>query len=548
MSDSDKGTVPPIVHGLSQRAGHALIALEKLLFRRLPADEARAVRQHVDEEADLTERYVLMCALSAGIATLGLLQSSTAVVIGAMLVSPLMSPIAKLGFAFASLDGKRAQDAARVLAIGAAVGVFLGMLLTWMSPIRNATPEIIGRTAPTLLDLAVAVLSGLAGGYATVHRRGETAIGVAIATALMPPLATLGYSLAVGRFDFAAGALLLFLTNLAAISFSFALVARIRGVARPMAKVEFKWRYVIMGLAAFLVLATPLALTLLRVSHETRASMVAREEICRALKIDPSQVAQLTVSWASLNDPDISATAITPAFDDDAQKQVEQRLVDRLGSPVNLRLQQIVAADPRAQTQALIDAAIANDGVNKAPVQPSAPIDQVRKASRMPVGQAWADAGSHSVILLAAPSNTWGLADYRAEETRLSALGFGWTVRIIPPYQTRLPVIFGDDSALVGSEQRTSIDTAVWALKRWGVNAVVVEGFSGPRPAASKTTRMLAETRAAGVSALLEAQQIRTTVRLGDQVTGKALAGEGEDRLRAADIIAFGGGAGPSAP
>ncbi|HRK63644.1 MAG TPA: DUF389 domain-containing protein, partial [Terricaulis sp.] len=120
--------------------------LRRLLLRRLPAEEAADVREHVDEEGRLTERYALMCALSAGIATLGLLQSSSAVVIGAMLVSPLMGPIAKLGFEFGSLDARRAQEAARVVLIGAAVGVGIGMVLTWLSPIRNATPEIIART------------------------------------------------------------------------------------------------------------------------------------------------------------------------------------------------------------------------------------------------------------------------------------------------------------------------------------------------------------------------------------------------------------------
>lgn len=224
---------------VAQSLRTTLIALRRLLLRRLPAEEARDVRRQVAADGALSERYALMCALSAGIATLGLLQSSSAVVIGAMLVSPLMSPIAKLGFSFASFDAHRAQQAARVLGIGALIGIALGMVLTWFSPIRNATPEIIARTAPTLLDLAVAVLSGLAGGYATVHRRGETAIGVAIATALMPPLATVGYSIAVARWDFAAGASLLFLTNLAAIAFSFALVARVRGVVRPIERIPF---------------------------------------------------------------------------------------------------------------------------------------------------------------------------------------------------------------------------------------------------------------------------------------------------------------------
>ena len=135
-----------------------------VLLPDLGEDEAQAMRQSVAEQGALTSGFMLMCALSAGIATLGLLQSSVAVVIGAMIISPLMAPIAALGLGFASLDGHRIRDAARVVVIGAAIGILTGLLITWISPIRNATPEIIGRTQPTLLDLAIALLSGIAGG------------------------------------------------------------------------------------------------------------------------------------------------------------------------------------------------------------------------------------------------------------------------------------------------------------------------------------------------------------------------------------------------
>jgi uncharacterized hydrophobic protein (TIGR00271 family) len=182
-----------------------------VLLPDMSDEEAAAIRQQVEDDGRLSRGFALMCGLAAGIAMLGLLQSSTAVVIGAMLVSPLMGPIAALGFGFAALDGHRIRDAAKVVAVGAAIGILTGILITWLSPIRNATPEIIARTQPTLLDLVVALLSGLAGGYASVMKKGGTAIGVSIATALMPPLATVGYGLAVWQPAFAIGALLLFL-------------------------------------------------------------------------------------------------------------------------------------------------------------------------------------------------------------------------------------------------------------------------------------------------------------------------------------------------
>ncbi|HNN57155.1 MAG TPA: DUF389 domain-containing protein, partial [Novosphingobium sp.] len=296
------------------------------LFPDLHGDAGSALRQSVRDEGELTKAYMLMCALSGGIATLGLLQSSTAVVIGAMLISPLMGPIASLGFGFASIDGKQIRAAMRVIALGAAIGVLTGMLLTWLSPIRNATPEIIARTAPTLLDLAIAILSGMAGAYATVQQKGATAIGVAIATALMPPLATVGYGLGVFSLSFAAGAFLLFLTNLAAIAFSFALIARLSGAARPLARVEITPRHVIGGIAAFLVLATPLAVTLYRVRAESQARAEVRRVIEQQLGVKGTAIAQLDVDWPLRGVVGIDAVVISGQYSADADSRITREL------------------------------------------------------------------------------------------------------------------------------------------------------------------------------------------------------------------------------
>lgn len=504
----DSGTDRPDIADKPLRVSR-LAALRRLLFRRLPADEAKEVRDAVERDGALTERYILMCALSAGIATLGLLQSSTAVVIGAMLVSPLMSPIASLGFAFASLEGRRAEEAARVLGLGILVGVAVGMLLTWLSPIRNATPEIIARTAPTLLDLAVAVLSGIAGGYATVHRKGETAIGVAIATALMPPLATVGYSLAVARFDFAGGALLLFLTNLGAISFSFALVARIRGVARPLTRVDFKPIHVIAVTGAFLLLATPLALTLARVARETYATQTARRIVLSELKIDAPQLAQLNVRWDG-STPHVAATAIVSDFDGDATEVIRARLSDVLHAACQFDLKQIVAADSRAETQAMIEAALAQLPANlqaRAPtpagVPPSepAPIAAAIAASRVQIVAAWPKSPQRAIGLMAAPADGFNLSDYRAEEARLNAIGFGWTVDLIPPPVERMPLFLEDGQTELGLDQLGAIESMKWALTRWASRETVVEGVSGTNTTLAAQQTALA--RAEGVARAL---------------------------------------------
>ncbi len=267
-----------------------------VLIPDLSGEEGETLRHQVYGDSQLTAGYLLMCGLSAGIAALGLLQSSTAVVIGAMLVSPLMTPIVALGFALASLDGKRIKIEGQVVGAGALVGIVVGLLLTWLSPINNATPEILARTEPTLLDLGVALLSGLAGGYAIVQQKGATAIGVAIATALMPPLAVVGYGLGVARWDFALGAFLLFLTNLAAIGFAIALIARVSGAAKPLSRVDLTPRYVVVASLVFVGLMVPLALTLVRLTHEADARAAARQTLITELNVNGHNIAQLDVT------------------------------------------------------------------------------------------------------------------------------------------------------------------------------------------------------------------------------------------------------------
>jgi outer membrane protein OmpA-like peptidoglycan-associated protein len=362
---------------------------------------------------------------------------------------------------------------------------------------------------------------------------------VAIATALMPPLTTAGYSIAVARWDFAGGALLLFLTNLAAISFSFALVARIRGVARPLARIEFRWRYVVIGVLAFLVLATPLGLTLRRLARETSAAIVARQEISRVLAIDSTQIAQLSTTWTNTGAPHIVATVITPRFEPEADARLRDRIESRLGADVDVRLQQIVASDPREQTQAVIDAAIASRQLAAVDSSRAAPIESMRRSARFRTLQTWTDPNSREISLMAAPQDGWSVRDYRAEEARLSAMGFGWRARVIPPYIERAPILFGDDQTATGPEQLSAIADITWALQRWGVRAAVVDGLSGSRTGATRNSRVLAETRAATVAAALTAQGVATSARVAETETSGRLAEMGPQRVRAADVLPF---------
>lgn len=174
-------------------------------------------------------RFGTLIILSTTIAGLGLIGDSAAVVIGAMLVAPLMTPI--LAAAGAMVHGQldRLAVSAAVLVGGTLAAIGTGWAVSRLAPgtltATELTPELLARTAPSLLDLGIAIAAGLAGGYVLTHpRAGSSLPGVAIAVALVPPLATVGISLELGATASAQGALLLFTTNLVAIVLSAMIV------------------------------------------------------------------------------------------------------------------------------------------------------------------------------------------------------------------------------------------------------------------------------------------------------------------------------------
>ncbi len=165
------------------------------------------------------QTFAILLGLAAFIASFGLYQDSVASIIGAMVVAPLGGAI--MAFAGALVTARsRWQwiNGAEVL-LGAAGVVAIGFLVSLFLPdILELTPSLDARTSPGLLDLGVALTAGAAGAYVAVRRTGSDALpGVAIAVSLVPPLATVGICLELGRLEDAAGALLLFITNFAAI-------------------------------------------------------------------------------------------------------------------------------------------------------------------------------------------------------------------------------------------------------------------------------------------------------------------------------------------
>ncbi len=187
--------------------------------------------------------WILVCA--AVIASIGLDLNSAAVIIGAMLISPLMSPILGIGLAIGINDRETLWKSCQNFLIATIASIGTSCLYFYITPFGDATPEILARTNPTLLDVGVALFGGIAGIVAGSHKDKTNALpGVAIATALMPPLCTVGFGLATGNWDIWTDALYLFFINAVIISFvTFLFVRMLRFPVKEYVTASERIRY-----------------------------------------------------------------------------------------------------------------------------------------------------------------------------------------------------------------------------------------------------------------------------------------------------------------
>jgi uncharacterized hydrophobic protein (TIGR00271 family) len=232
------------------------------LFPRLNIEEQLELREAMSDSARPGVNFFVLIVLSSIIATLGLLLNSAAVVIGAMLVAPLMSPI--LGFSLGMVlgDVRLIRLSIEAMFKGVALALVIAVLIGIVSPIKDLTEEIMIRTQPTLLDLTVALASGMAGAYSLSREEVSAALpGVAIAAALMPPLGVAGLGLSLGRPQVAGGAFLLFLANIAAISLAGVIVFILLGVRSQTWHPEAH-RRIRRGLIGFVLLVLVIAIPL----------------------------------------------------------------------------------------------------------------------------------------------------------------------------------------------------------------------------------------------------------------------------------------------
>jgi uncharacterized hydrophobic protein (TIGR00271 family) len=203
----------------------------------LERDERRLLFENFEAGARWNVDFVVMMGLSTALASLGLLNNSTAAVIGAMLVAPLMSPLLGGGFALVQGNVVLFRGCMQAMAYGVLVSLCVSYLLGLVSPTYEPTLEVEQRGQVNLLDLGIALVSGMAAAYAQGRPAlAATLSGVAIATALVPPLAVVGIAAASGAPVLSGYAAVLFLTNMVAIVLGAAIVFRLLGAHRALAE------------------------------------------------------------------------------------------------------------------------------------------------------------------------------------------------------------------------------------------------------------------------------------------------------------------------
>lgn len=455
-------------------------------------------------DASFTFNYAFMVLIAAGIATSGLLVNSPAVIIGAMLVSPLMGPIVSTGFAVAGFDVEMGRRAAGTLLVGALMAIAFAALIAVLSPISELTPEILARTRPNLFDLAVAVLSGAAGGYALIRGQGGAIVGVAIATALMPPLATVGIGLATLQWSVARGALLLFVTNMVAIALAVAAVAVWYGFGRG----GLRKRFALQALITVLVLVpliVPLSISLRSIAWESRVHLAVRSVLeAGAKQLPQGQVAQVRIRYNGDKAPDVEALVVCQRPEAGFSARMATAMQKALGAPVKLRLTQLQADDPELATLAIKEAG--------APPAPSPIVPDMEATLRaeipFPLAALQVDAARNEAVVVPRPQSAVGLSAWRELESELARRHAGWRILVVPPAMGPPAIIFAKGRSKLDSAGEERLTTLVWALQRWGAEEVVLTGHAS---SAGRGPLSLAQRRVETVSRWLGAQGVRVT-------------------------------------
>ena len=491
---------PSAVFGKVDSAGEAVRAATQsrygfmrvlATFRGWWRDDVIGAIDHEDviakrrDECAMSEHYLFMTAMSAGIAVIGLLQSSTAVVIGAMLLSPLMGPIMGLGFALAISDYQWLKQSTLSLFWGSVMAVLLCTLVVFFSPITTITPEIAARTQPNLFDLLVALFSGLAGAYAMIRGRANAIVGVAIATALMPPLAVVGFGFATLNWTVFSGALLLFVTNLVTIALTAWGLAKLYGFRGRLSQRQSQFQNTVIILV-FFALALPLGLSLRTIAWEANAQRIVREEITQEFD-GTGRLAELDIAFAE-ESIGVAATMFSPEFRSDADAQIAQALTERLGRDVQVNLTQVPTGKSAGAAEEAELAAVRAREEQAATARVSALASRLSLVAGVSESVVTIDSGRRRATVRAQRLEGATLAAYRALEMRISETEPDWVIELLPPVGD-LPseITFGEEGPTPEGAQALAV--IEWAANRTNLPIVL----QGPEAEATLAAEMLTE-------------------------------------------------------
>lgn len=318
-------------------------------------------------ECEVSTGYFLTLIMANLIALSGLITNSAPVIIGAMLISPLMGPILSFGFAFITGTQRIWRKSLRKIGVSVAMTLVVAAIATFLSPLKEMTQEIVSRTQPNLYDLVVAFLAGSVGAAALCTKKNYLTIvpGVAIATAVIPPLSVAGFGLGVGNLTIFTGGFLLFFTNFVAITLATTMIFFIYGFrSRMTAEADgegrLRKRFVYLGVV-LLIIAIPLVNSL----HVSIREIRLRAEVGRLLRHEldvPHRSRLTTFELARTGEGALLINAVLNSvvyLDEEAITRAERELIEALGQPVTLAVEQ-VKVQPR--------------GLKLEVVKPSAPL------------------------------------------------------------------------------------------------------------------------------------------------------------------------------
>jgi uncharacterized hydrophobic protein (TIGR00271 family) len=312
------------------------------LFPTLSTEDQLEVREELIEDAQPGRDYFILIVLSSIIAALGLLLNSPAVVIGAMLVAPLMSPI--LGFSLGIIlgEGRLVRTSLESVFKGMMASIIVAILVGLLSPLKEMTPEILARTQPTIVDLFIALASGMAGAYAVSRKDVSAALpGVAIAAALAPPLSVVGLGFANGNMQAAGGALLLFTTNLVTISLGGVIIFSLLGIHPLNLQPETKKRVQrgVTGILFLVFLITiPLAIIMKGIIKQTREQQAIERVLLESPLMEDMSIVDIERTQ-DRNQLLISATVrSSEPLVQETVNELAQALENELNRPLDLDL------------------------------------------------------------------------------------------------------------------------------------------------------------------------------------------------------------------